>query len=92
MEALDADANPLRHSVTKATMKRDIVQFVPFRDFQSSTPAHFAKEVLAELPRQVVEYYQSVGVKPMRRMMPIASAVPLAAPMPVMTVGAAAPV
>uniref|UniRef100_H3CJT2 Copine IVa n=1 Tax=Tetraodon nigroviridis TaxID=99883 RepID=H3CJT2_TETNG len=44
---------------------RDIVQFVPFRNFKhQATPAALAKSVLAEVPNQVVEYYNNKGIKP----------------------------
>ncbi|XP_053528201.1 copine-7 [Artibeus jamaicensis] len=43
---------------------RDIVQFVPFRELKSASPAALAKCVLAEVPRQVVEYYSHRGLPP----------------------------
>ncbi|XP_056901607.1 copine-4-like isoform X5 [Takifugu flavidus] len=43
---------------------RDIVQFVPFRNFKNASPAALAKSVLAEVPNQVVEYYNNKGIKP----------------------------
>ncbi|KAM9723782.1 LOW QUALITY PROTEIN: copine-4-like [Menidia menidia] len=42
---------------------RDIVQFVPFRDFQHA-PSALARSVLAEVPHQVVQYYNSRGIRP----------------------------
>ncbi|KAI4796034.1 hypothetical protein KUCAC02_029492 [Chaenocephalus aceratus] len=42
----------------------DIVQFVPFRNFKHASPAALAKSVLAEVPNQVVDYYNSKGIKP----------------------------
>jgi hypothetical protein len=54
MEQLDGDDVRLVSS-TRVTAARDIVQFVPFRSFHES-PTLLAKEVLHELPKQVVEY------------------------------------
>lgn len=54
MERLDGDDARLTSSSGVAAA-RDIVQFVPFREFQR-TPGILAKEVLHELPEQVVEY------------------------------------
>ncbi len=42
---------------------RDIVQFVPFRDVQMNGDI-LAKELLAELPRQVVQYMEMIGKPP----------------------------
>ncbi|KAM9645964.1 LOW QUALITY PROTEIN: copine-6 [Trichechus inunguis] len=63
MRLLDGDDGPLRcpRGVPAA---RDIVQFVPFRDFKDAPPSALAKCVLAEVPRQVVEYYASQGISP----------------------------
>ncbi len=55
MEVLDADEEPLVSG--GVTMSRDIVQFVPFRSCQANQ-AMLASETLAELPRQVVDYYK----------------------------------
>ncbi|KAG8429422.1 hypothetical protein GDO86_020224 [Hymenochirus boettgeri] len=43
---------------------RDIVQFVPFREFKNASPAALAKCVLAEVPKQVVEYYSYKAFPP----------------------------
>eukprot|EP00117_Sycon_ciliatum_P040172 scpid64233/ scgid29563/ Copine-3; Copine III len=56
MEALDADDALLEAGGNKAM--RDIVQFVPFSKFASEPPERLAKEVLAEVPTQVLEYMQ----------------------------------
>ncbi|EGR31217.1 hypothetical protein IMG5_115500 [Ichthyophthirius multifiliis] len=62
MNKLDGDGCILTDSKgRKAT--RDIVQFVPFRNFQGN-PAILAKEVLAEVPDQLVKYMCSQGIKP----------------------------
>jgi hypothetical protein len=49
MEQLDADTNPLYSKAHEKYQSRDNVQFVPFRDFESSSEA-LCKEVLAEIP------------------------------------------
>jgi len=63
MEKLDADDTPLVSSKGKR-MNRDIVQFVPYRDFVRAGPGALAESVLAELPNQVVEYYSKMKVWP----------------------------
>ena len=62
MKFLDADDNPL---VDKNGRKadRDLVQFVPFRDFSYNGDL-LAQEVLEEIPRQVIEYYQHQKISP----------------------------
>jgi hypothetical protein len=62
MDILDADDDPL---VDKNGRKadRDLVQFVPFSRYKNE-PAKLAEQVLEEVPRQVVEYYQHKGIKP----------------------------
>ena len=45
METLDADTNPLYSGLYKKFMARDIVQFVPFREFKKDT-FKLAKETL----------------------------------------------
>jgi hypothetical protein len=42
---------------------RDLVQFVEFRNFKNNG-VELAREVLDELPRQVEEYYQLMGIGP----------------------------
>ncbi|KAF9113717.1 Copine-8 [Mortierella sp. AM989] len=56
MNILDADDEPLR--ANGVTMARDIVQFVPFRDFQAGAfgGEALAEAVLAEVPDQFVSY------------------------------------
>jgi len=63
MEQLDADDAPLYSKLLRKYAARDIVQFVPFRDVKND-PHRLAKEVLAEVPRQLVSYFASVGIKP----------------------------
>lgn len=55
MDKLDSDNSPLRSSTTGHSAMRDCVQFVPFSDFRES-PEALAEAVLAEIPRQVVEW------------------------------------
>ncbi|XP_023101143.1 copine-7 isoform X8 [Felis catus] len=56
MQTLDGDEGVLRSPRGEPAL-RDIVQFVPFRELKSASPAALAKCVLAEVPRQVVEYF-----------------------------------
>lgn len=64
MDELDADEGRLRSGRHYA--ERDIVQFVPFREFKSQSPAVLAKHVLAEIPKQVQEYFNKRGLAPMQ--------------------------
>ena len=49
MDVLDADDEPLYSQKYRKKMSADIVQFVPFRDFQNN-PMMLAKETLEEVP------------------------------------------
>ncbi|KAK0410433.1 hypothetical protein QR680_005130 [Steinernema hermaphroditum] len=72
MEDLDSDAHLL--SLNGRTAQRDIVQFVPLREFLSkyglsdtvgpAAMARLAKEVLAEVPVQVSSYMNMNGIVP----------------------------
>ncbi|KAJ7986106.1 hypothetical protein DPEC_G00347360 [Dallia pectoralis] len=64
MQILDGDDGVLRSPKGEPVL-RDIVQFVPFRDFKTASPAALAKCVLAEVPKQVVEYYSHKAICPM---------------------------
>ena len=55
MEKLDGDKVCITTSKNKKRI-RDIVQFVPFNKFKNK-PELLSKEVLAEVPRQIAEYY-----------------------------------
>ncbi|CAD2213958.1 copine I-like protein [Angomonas deanei] len=55
MERLDGDDEPLRDRSNRVT-RRDLVQFVPFRQFAGGDPALLAAAVLEEVPRQVEEW------------------------------------
>ncbi|XP_072403603.1 copine-2 [Chiloscyllium punctatum] len=63
MEFLDGDSRVLR-SYTGEEATRDIVQFVPFREFRNAPKETLAKSVLAELPQQVVQYFKQRNLPP----------------------------
>ncbi|XP_071497871.1 copine-8-like isoform X1 [Diadema antillarum] len=69
MEELDADKQALSYRGSVA--QRDIVQFVPFREYITSSggntdmsQARLAKDVLAEVPGQVTGFMESKGISP----------------------------
>ena len=62
MDVLDADDNPL-YDRKRRKADRDLVQFVPFNNYKNDPPK-LAEQVLEEIPRQVVEYYQHKGIRP----------------------------
>ena len=62
MDVLDADDEPLVDSRGRK-MTRDIVQFVPFKQF-SYSPYELTKEVLAEIPREIVNFFKIKGIIP----------------------------
>jgi hypothetical protein len=61
MEILDGDEGLANSNGQKA--ERDLVQFVPFRNFHGNQQ-ELAKHVLEEIPDQLVEYMISAGIKP----------------------------
>jgi hypothetical protein len=63
MRALDADENQLV-SRQGRKMARDIVQFVPFRKFANQHYSKLAAEVLAEIPKQFIEWANFHGILP----------------------------
>ncbi len=63
MDILDADENPLYDSNHRKA-DRDLVQFVPYNRCKNN-PQKLAEQVLEEIPRQVVEYYQHKGIQPL---------------------------
>ena len=63
METLDADDERLRDMSTGRVQQRDTVQFVPFRQY-SGSPAALARDVLAEIPGQLVGFFKSRGIVP----------------------------
>ena len=64
MDVLDADDEPLRCQRTRQLMKRDIVQFVPYRDFKHAGIARLAEEVLQEIPEQLMSFMRSKRILP----------------------------
>ena len=62
MEVLDADDVPLSYNGVK--MARDIVQFVPFREFKNKHNQALAAATLEELPEQLISYFASKNIKP----------------------------
>jgi hypothetical protein len=64
MDVLDADDEPLRCARTRRLMQRDIVQFVPYRDFRHAGTARLAEEVLAEIPEQVLGFMRAGRIVP----------------------------
>ena len=62
MNILDADEEPL---IDRNGRKcdRDLVQFVPFKKF-SYNGEMLAREVLEEIPKQVIEYYEHQNMPP----------------------------
>ncbi|XP_072552669.1 copine-9 isoform X3 [Salminus brasiliensis] len=68
MEELDGDE--VRVSSRGRAAERDIVQFVPFRDYidrsgnQVLSMARLAKDVLAEIPEQLLSFMKSRGIEP----------------------------
>ena len=64
MNVLDVDDNPLVNS-RGVKAARDLVQFVPFLKYESN-PDRLAQEVLAEIPRQILGYYQQNNLDPVK--------------------------
>ncbi|TMS19364.1 Copine-1, partial [Larimichthys crocea] len=63
MELLDGDDGVLRSTVGEA-VARDIVQFVPYRQFKDAPQTALAQSVLAEVPNQLVSYFKMRGFEP----------------------------
>ncbi|KAG8133748.1 hypothetical protein E2320_011508 [Naja naja] len=63
MEFLDSDSGALRSRSGEAAI-RDIVQFVPFRQFHNAPKEALAQSVLAEVPQQVVSYFSMYKLQP----------------------------
>jgi len=81
MEELDSDESVLR--VGAYVAKRDIVQFVELRKFVRNnywSKENLAKEVLAEIPDQLLAYMKTQGFKPPKPAPQAASWVPGAPP------------
>jgi hypothetical protein len=62
MIILDADDSPLVNSRGVKAV-RDLVQFVPFLKYENY-PENLAMEVLEEVPRQIVDYYEQNNIDP----------------------------
>ena len=62
MNVLDADDEPLIDSNGRKA-DRDLVQFVPYKKFENNGQK-LAQEVLEEIPRQIVEFYQHKKISP----------------------------
>ena len=62
MDVLDADEDPLYDNNGRKA-DRDLVQFVPFKEFRNDGQK-LAEQVLEEVPRQIVEYYQHKKIAP----------------------------
>jgi len=69
MEELDADKGGLTINGVRAA--RDIVQFVAFNSYNNLDPnvanLHLAKDVLAEVPKQFMDYMKLNGIVPKKR-------------------------
>uniref|UniRef100_A0A6Q2XFM0 C2 domain-containing protein n=1 Tax=Esox lucius TaxID=8010 RepID=A0A6Q2XFM0_ESOLU len=69
-EMIELDGDEERVSSQGRFAERDIVQFVPFRDYVDRRGNHIlsmarlAKEVLAEIPDQFLSYMRTRGIKP----------------------------
>ncbi|KAI9547555.1 Copine-8 [Dissostichus eleginoides] len=67
---IELDGDEERISSQGRYAERDIVQFVPFRDYIDRRGNHIlsmarlAKEVLAEIPDQFLSYMRTRGIKP----------------------------
>ncbi|XP_067283224.1 copine-8 isoform X1 [Pseudorasbora parva] len=67
---IELDGDEVRISSRGRYAERDIVQFVPFRDYIDRTGNHIlsmarlAKDVLAEIPDQFLSYMKTRGFKP----------------------------
>ncbi|XP_059402537.1 copine-8-like isoform X1 [Carassius carassius] len=68
-EMIELDGDEVRISSRGRFAERDIVQFVPFRDYIDRRGNHIlsmarlAKDVLAEIPDQFLQYMRSRGIK-----------------------------
>ncbi|XP_054837715.1 copine-5 [Eublepharis macularius] len=67
---VELDGDDIRISSRGKIAERDIVQFVPFRDYIDRTGNHvlsmarLAKDVLAEIPDQFISYMKGRSIKP----------------------------
>lgn len=73
MEKLDGDRQRLEDPFTGQVASRDMVQFVPFREFNGygfSAQHALARHVLAEIPGQFIEYMEANGIAPNKKRAP----------------------
>ncbi|XP_073732206.1 copine-1 isoform X2 [Misgurnus anguillicaudatus] len=63
MEVLDGDNGVLK-SLSGEPVARDIVQFVPFKQFANAPKEALAQSVLAEVPNQLVSYFKMRNLGP----------------------------
>lgn len=66
MDALDGEGDKLLRDDRGNVAKRDIVQFVPFRDFEDNADK-LAKKVLSEIPDHICHYYKVNNITPALR-------------------------
>ena len=71
MDVLDADEDPLYDNNGRKA-DRDLVQFVPYKDFKNNGQK-LAEQVLEEVPRQIVEFFQHRKIAPRDRVVDIQS-------------------
>lgn len=83
MEELDGDRRPLETAGGRR-VSRDIVQFVPMRDFADAHPARLAAETLAEVPGQLLSFCKLHSITPLPTVAPaaVAAAAPPTTPEP----------
>jgi vacuolar-type H+-ATPase subunit F/Vma7 len=62
MEELDGDLKPLE-DIQGRNCERDIVQFVPFNEYKDD-PVALTREVLAEIPREILNFFKLRNIKP----------------------------
>jgi hypothetical protein len=60
--------------------ERDIVQFVPFRDFKGQHPSLLAASTLAEIPGQFVSWMSAHSIIPNAPLAPLYTQPPPVAP------------
>lgn len=63
MDTLDGDDEALYSTTFRSYAAADIVQFVPFNDFKHN-PHLLAKETLAEIPGQLLNFFRKHNIKP----------------------------
>lgn len=62
MNILDVDKNPLINN-NGVKSSRDLLQFVPFLKYEDNLQK-LAEETLADIPKQMVEYYEQNNIEP----------------------------